>query len=72
MRVESGKQPENEIRQKHAKYRKFGISGSMAKYVKQEENARKIGNLMEPGNRNEIEVMKMDVELNGEEGSETG
>ena len=44
----------------------------MANYVKQAENARKIENFMEPGNRNEIEVMKTDVESNGEEGGETG
>ena len=32
-RLESGKQPRNEIKQK---YRNLGISGNMAKYVKQE------------------------------------
>ena len=39
----------------------------MANYVKQEENDGKIGNLMEPGNQNEIEVMKTDVEDDGED-----
>ena len=67
-RMESGKQPGKEIRQK---YRKHRISGNMATYVKQEENVRKIGNLMEPGNRNKIKVMKMDVESNGEDDGAT-
>ena len=60
--METGKQPENEIRRK---YRKFGISGNIERYVKQEENAR--NSLMEPGNQNKIEVMKTNVEDNGEE-----
>ena len=61
--METGKQPENEIWQKYGKH---GISGDIANYVKQAENARKIENLREPGNQNEIEVMKTDAESNGE------
>ena len=63
--METGKQLGNKIRQK---YRKFGISGNMAKYVKQEENGGKIKNLMEPGDENEIEMMKTDVESDGKDG----
>ena len=37
-RMETGKQQENEIRRK---YKKHGISGNKAKYVKQEENTGK-------------------------------
>ena len=44
----------------------------MAKYVKQEENAGKNRNLMEPRNRNKIEMMKKDINLDGEEGGGTG
>ena len=33
----------------------------MAKYIKQEENGRQIGNFMQPGNQNEIKLMKIDV-----------
>ena len=44
----------------------------MAKYVKQEENTGKNGNLMEPSNRNEIEMMKKEIKLNEEESGETG
>ena len=44
----------------------------MATYVQQEENAGTNGNLMEPSNRNEIEMMKKDIRLDGEEGGETG
>ena len=54
-RLESGKQPGNEIRQK---YRKFGISGNMAIYVKHEKNTGQIENLMERGDENEYEMMK--------------
>ena len=63
-RMETGKQPGNKIRQK---YRKFGISGNMAKYVKQEGNAGKNGNLMEPSNRNEIYMIENKVEDDREE-----
>ena len=41
-KIESRKQLENEI------WQKYGISGNMAKYVKQEENAGKNGNLTNP------------------------
>ena len=40
--------------------------------MKQEEYEEKIANLREPGNGNEIEVMKLDVESYGEESVETG
>ena len=39
----------------------------MAKDVKKDENGGKIGNLMEPGNRNEIKLMKTDGESNGKD-----
>ena len=52
------KQPGKKIRQK---YRKFGISRNMAKYMKQEENSGKIGNLMEPDNRNKIDMIENKV-----------
>ena len=42
----------------------------MAKDVKKDENG-KIGNLMEPGNRNEIKLMTTIVEYDGEENRET-
>ena len=66
-RMESGKQPGKEIRQK---YRKYGIPGNMAKYVKQEENTGKIKNRMEPSDENK--TMKKDVGSDGEEVGETG
>ena len=49
-RMKTGKQQENGIRRK---YKKHGISGSKAKYVKQEENTGNIESLMEPGDKNE-------------------
>ena len=54
-RMETGKQPENEIIQK---YRKYGISGNMTKDVKQAENVGKNGNVAEPGHENKSEMMK--------------
>ena len=60
-RMESGKQPENEIIQK---YRKFGISD--IRYVKQ-ANTGKNGNVVEPGKENKAEMMKKDVESDGDE-----
>ena len=39
--------------------------------MKQEENDGRIENVREPGNRNEIEVMKLDGESNGEEDGAT-
>ena len=53
--METGKRPENEIRRK---YIQIGISGNMAKDVKQEEIAGKNRQLIKPGNRNEIKLMK--------------
>ena len=47
--MEARKQPENEIRRK---FKKLGISGNQANYVKQEEKDGKIENVREPGNRN--------------------
>ena len=41
----------------------------MAENVKQDENGRKIENLLEPGNRNKIKLMKTDGELNEEKGA---
>ena len=67
--MESGKQPGKEIRRK---YKKHGISGNMANYVKKEENAGKNGNLIEPGDENEIVMMKKGIESDGSEGGETG
>ena len=63
-RMQTGKPPENKIQRK---YKKYGISGNMAKYVKQEENAGKNGNLMKPGKENETELIKTDVESVGED-----
>ena len=63
-RMESGKQSGNEIRQK---YRKYGISGNMAKYVKQEENDGKTRILNQRGNENETELVENKVEYDGEE-----
>ena len=42
--------------------------------MKQEKNASKNGNLMEPGDRdgNEIEMIKKDEEADGQEGGDTG
>ena len=68
-RMESGKQTGEEIRQK---YKKDGISGNMANYVKKEENAGKNGYLIEPGDENKIDTMKKDVGSDGEEGGDTG
>ena len=42
----------------------------MGKDVKQEENAGKNGNLVEPDNENKIEIMKKDGESDGEKDTE--
>ena len=68
-RMEICKPPENKIRRK---YRKYGISGNMAKYVKTEENTGKNGYLIEPGDKNNINTMKKEAGSNGEEGGVTG
>ena len=65
--METGKQPENEIRQKYKKYK----LKKMGKYGKQEGNGGNIGNCMEPGNQNEIKLMKIDGEFNGEDSGAT-
>ena len=44
----------------------------MGKYVKQEEIDGKNGNLMEPGNDDEIKMMKKSAESDEEEGGVTG
>ena len=44
----------------------------MAKYAKQKEKDGKNGKLMVPGNRNETELIKTDVESDGEDGGATG
>ena len=67
-RIESEKQPGNE---KTRKYKKYKRSRNMAKDVKKDENDGKIENVRKPGNRNEIEVMKSDVEYDGEEDGAT-
>ena len=54
------------------KYRKYGLKKIKKYYLKEEENACKNGNLIEPGDENKIETMKKDVGLDGEEGGETG
>ena len=66
--METRKQPGHEIRRKFKKYR---LRQKERYYVKEEENDGKTKNLREPGNRNEIEVMKSDVESNGEEDGAT-
>ena len=66
--METRKQPGNEIRRK---FKKYGLRQKERYYVKEEENDGKIENLREPGNRNEIEVKKSDVESNGEEDGAT-
>jgi len=40
--------------------------------VKKEENTGKNGNLIEPGDENEILMMKKSIGSDGEEGGETG
>ena len=67
-RMETRNQPGKE---KSRKYKKYERSGNMAKDVKKDEKGGKIGNLMEPGNRNEIKLTKTDVESNGEGGGDT-
>jgi len=66
--METRNQPGNEIRRK---FKKYGLRQKERYYVKEEENDGKIENLREPGNRNEIKVMKSDVESNGEEDGAT-
>ena len=58
-------------KEKSRKYKKYERSGNMAKDVKKDENDGKIENVREPGNRNEIEVMKSDLEYDGEEDGAT-
>ena len=60
--METRKQPGNEIRRK---FKKYGFR-QMERYVKKEDIG-KYEYLMEPGNRNEIEETKMDVEDDGKE-----
>merc|ERR1712238_305170 len=62
--METNNQPGKE---KSRKYKKYERSGNMAKDVKKDENGGKIGNLMEPGNRNEIKLMKTDGKSNGKD-----
>jgi len=40
--------------------------------VKEEDNAGKIKNRMEPGDKNEIEIKRKNIGLDGEEGGDTG
>ena len=56
---------ENNQEMKSGKNTENSETGNMAKYVKQEENSRKIVNLMEPGNQNKIKLMKMNKEDGG-------
>ena len=65
--MESGKQPENKIRQK---YRRYGLK-NMEKNKKAGKNTSKIINLMKPGDKNENEMMKNNVKYNGEEDDKT-
>ena len=67
--MKTGKPTENRVR---GNYKKYGISGNMAKYVKKEEIAGKNGYLIEPGDENNIDTIKKDVGSDGEEGGDTG
>ena len=58
-------------KEKSRKSKKYERSGNMAKDVKKDENGQKVGNLMEPGNRNEIKLMKTDVAYDEEENDAT-
>ena len=57
--TETRKQPGNEIRRKSSTY---GISGNMAKDVKEWKNIGKTGNLVELDNGNEHEMIKNNIE----------
>ena len=63
-RIETGKQPEIEIR------RKYRISKNMANDVKQDGNSGKNKSLIKPGNINEFKLMNY-VELDKEDSSVT-
>ena len=58
-------------KEKSRKYKKYERSGNMAKDVKKDKIGGKIDNLMEPGNPNEIKLMKTDRESDEKENRET-
>ena len=66
--MESGKQPGNETRQK---YRKYRISRNYVKEENKAKNTGKNGILIEPGKENEDQIIKNNVESDGEDGDKT-
>ena len=58
--METGKQPENKIQRK---YKKYGHKNMEKSYIKEGKYTGRIKNWMEPGNQNQIKLMKKDVEL---------
>ena len=66
--METRNQPGKEKSRKSKKYKR---SRNMAKDMKKDKIGGKIDNLMEPGNPNEIKLMKTDRESDGKENRET-
>mmetsp|Transcript_53974 Transcript_53974/g.61084 ORF Transcript_53974/g.61084 Transcript_53974/m.61084 type:complete len:103 (-) Transcript_53974:340-648(-) len=64
--MKTGKPTENRIPIRD--YKNYGIKKMERYYVKKEEN----GNLIEPGDENEIVMMTKGIESDGEENGETG